>query len=286
MFRSGQELIAYCENNNCTIAHAMLQRELDLYNLSEAAVRKRMLNQWQIMRASTEQALQKELKSMGGLIGGEAQKLQLRQQAGKSICGDVMARAMTYAMGVLEVNATMGLIVAAPTAGSSGIMPGVFRALQEDYRWSDQQMVDALLTASAIGLIIMEKATISGAEGGCQAETGSAAAMTAAAVCELFTADVTVCLDAAAICLKNVLGLVCDPIAGLVEAPCQKRNSIGAANALISAEMALSGIKSVIPFDEVVVAMGQVGRNLPAALRETGLGGVAATPTGLKIKIK
>ncbi|RQD69487.1 MAG: L-serine ammonia-lyase, iron-sulfur-dependent, subunit alpha [Tindallia sp. MSAO_Bac2] len=286
MFGNGQELLAFCQKENISISDAMIRRECDLFETTADEVQQCMLRQWQVMESSVEDALSKNLTSMGGLIGGEAKKLMKRQKEGTSVCGDITAKAVAYSMGVLEVNASMGVIVAAPTAGSSGILPGTLKALQEKYHWNDSQMTDALFCASAIGLIISEKATVAGAEGGCQAETGSAAAMTAAAICELMGATPEISLHAAAICLKNVMGQVCDPIAGLVEAPCQKRNGIGAANALISAEMALAGIPSLIPFDEVVEAMGHVGRSLPESLRETALGGVAATPTGCAYKDK
>jgi len=284
MFGNGKELLAFCEENKMSISQAMIQRECDLFETPEAEARQHMFQQWQVMESSVADALSQDLTSMGGLIGGEAKKLMKRQRAGVSVCGDITAKAVAYAMGVLEVNASMGVIVAAPTAGSSGILPGTLKALQEKHNWDDEQMTSALFCAAAVGLIISEKATVAGAEGGCQAETGSAAAMTAAAICELVGASPGVSLHAAAICLKNVMGQVCDPIAGLVEAPCQKRNGIGAANALISAEMALAGIPSLIPFDEVVEAMGHVGRSLPESLRETALGGVAATPTGCLYK--
>ncbi|SDY73931.1 L-serine ammonia-lyase, iron-sulfur-dependent, subunit alpha [Tindallia californiensis] len=286
MFGSGKELLATCQNQRIKISQAMIQREQHLFESCPDQLRNQMLQQWRVMETSVESALNQSLTSMGGLIGGEAKKLMKRQQAGKAICGDITAKAVAYSMGVLEVNASMGVIVAAPTAGSSGILPGTLKALQEEHSWEDTHMVDALFCASAIGLIITEKATVAGAEGGCQAETGSAAAMTAAAICELMGASPEVSLHAAAICLKNVMGQVCDPIAGLVEAPCQKRNGIGAANALISAEIALAGVPSLIPFDEVVEAMGHVGRSLPESLRETALGGVAATPTGCALKEK
>lgn len=286
MFGNGQELLLFCTEKNIPISQAMILRESSLFETPPETVKQRMLQQWRVMEASVSNALTQDLTSMGGLIGGEAKKLMKRQRSGESVCGDLTAKAVAYAMGVLEVNASMGVIVAAPTAGSSGILPGTLKALQEKYCWDDQEMTAALFCATAVGLIISEKATVAGAEGGCQAETGSAAAMTSAAICELMGASPEVSLHAAAICLKNVMGQVCDPIAGLVEAPCQKRNGIGAANALISAEMALAGIPSLIPFDEVVEAMGHVGRSLPESLRETALGGVAATPTGCLYKEK
>ena len=233
---------------------------------------------WEIMRASATQPLKKPIKSMGGLIGGEAKKLETHYNKKKNICGDVLQKAMTYAMAVLEVNASMGLIVAAPTAGSAGVVPGMMLALQECYRISDQRIVDALFNAGAVGYLAMRNATVAGAVGGCQAEVGIASAMAASAAVELMGGDPQQCLDAASTVLMNMLGLVCDPVGGLVEYPCQNRNAAGVANALIAAELSLSGIRQLIPFDQMLDAMYAVGKRLPAELRETALGGCAATP--------
>ena len=233
---------------------------------------------WEIMRASATQPLKKPIKSMGGLIGGEAKKLETHYNKKKNICGDVLQKAMTYAMAVLEVNASMGLIVAAPTAGSAGVVPGMMLALQECYRISDQRIVDALFNAGAVGYLAMRNATVAGAVGGCQAEVGIASAMAASAAVELMGGDPQQCLDAASTVLMNMLGLVCDPVGGLVEYPCQNRNAAGVANALIAAELSLSGIHQLIPFDQMLDAMYAVGKRLPAELRETALGGCAATP--------
>ena len=186
-------------------------------------------------------------------------------------------------MAVVEVNAAMGRIVAAPTAGASGILPGVLLSAARRRNWSDDKLIDGLFTAAAIGAIIAAQATIAGAEGGCQAETGAGAAMAAAAIAALSGAQPPACLDAAAIALKNVMGLVCDPVAGLVECPCIKRNAMGAVNALLAADLVLAGVSSVIPFDETVSAMRSVGKALPLDLRETARGGLAATPTGRRI---
>ena len=187
-----------------------------------------------------------------------------------------------YSMAVLEVNTSMGLIVAAPTAGSSGIIPGVFLALQEEYALSDDQILNALFNASAIGYIITKNASVSGAEAGCQAEVGSACAMAASGLVEVLGGTPEECLHAASTSLANLLGLICDPVAGLVEVPCQTRNAMGVSNAIISAEIALSGIKNIISFDEMVSAMYEVGTSLPSKYRETALGGCATTPTGCK----
>ena len=262
-FTNGSTLLKSCHRHQCTISEAMLKRETTYLENTPEETEARMHHAWEIMKDAVRTALEKELTSVGGLIGGEARKLNARRLAGKSISGPLTAKAIAYAMGVLEVNASMGLIVAAPTAGSSGVLPGVLLAVQEEHGFSDAEMEKALFNAGAIGYIISRNATVAGAEGGCQAEVGAASAMAASALTELFSGTPQMCLGAAANALSNLLGLVCDPIAGLVEAPCQKRNAIGASNAIISAEIALSGVENLIPFDEAVSAMLQVGRRLP-----------------------
>ena len=263
-FKSAKELLDLCEENQLPISEVMRQRECLLGETPRDAVDHRMAKAWEIMHASATQPLKKPIKSMGGLIGGEAKKLETHYNKKKNICGDVLQKAMTYAMAVLEVNASMGLIVAAPTAGSAGVVPGMMLALQECYRISDQRIVDALFNAGAVG--------------GCQAEVGIASAMAASAAVELMGGNPQQCLDAASTVLMNMLGLVCDPVGGLVEYPCQNRNAAGVANALIAAELSLSGIRQLIPFDQMLEAMYAVGKRLPAELRETALGGCAATP--------
>ena len=277
-FKSAKELLDLCEENQLPISEVMRQRECILGEAPRDAVDHRMAKAWEIMRASATQPLKKPIKSMGGLIGGEAKKLETHYNKKKNICGDVLQKAMTYAMAVLEVNASMGLIVAAPTAGSAGVVPGMMLALQECYRISDQRIVDALFNAGAVGYLAMRNATVAGAVGGCQAEVGIASAMAASAAVELMGGDPQQCLDAASTVLMNMLGLVCDPVGGLVEYPCQNRNAAGVANALIAAELSLSGIRQLIPFDQMLDAMYVVGKRLPAELRETALGGCAATP--------
>ena len=273
-FKSAKELLDLCEENQLPISEVMRQRECILGEVPRDAVDHRMAKAWEIMHASATQPLKKPIKSMGGLIGGEAKKLETHYNKKKNICGDVLQKAMTYAMAVLEVNASMGLIVAAPTAGSAGVVPGMMLALQECYRISDQRIVDALFNAGAVGYLAMRNATV----GGCQAEVGIASAMAASAAVELMGGDPQQCLDAASTVLMNMLGLVCDPVGGLVEYPCQNRNAAGVANALIAAELSLSGIRQLIPFDQMLDAMYAVGKRLPAELRETALGGCAATP--------
>lgn len=283
-FTKGEELLALCREHKLGLHEVMLRREVELSGLCEAEVKAKLTLSLEIMKKATERGLTADIKSVSGLIGGDAKKVREHSERTKSVCGSLMSRAISRAMAVLEVNAAMGKIVAAPTAGSSGVVPGVLLTVAEEFALDDAALIKGLLTAGAVGLIITRNATVSGAEGGCQAETGSAAAMAAAAVVEMMGGAPAVALHAAAICLQNVLGLVCDPVAGLVEVPCEHRNALGAANALISAEMALAGVASMIPFDEVVEAMYRVGRSLPCELRETALGGLASTPTGQRIK--
>ena len=278
-FRSAQELLALCRQTQRPISELMRRRECELGETTRDQVDHRMARVLEIMRESASLPLKKPAKSTGGLIGGESKKLHDHAARGKAICGDVLQRAMTYAMGVAEVNASMGLIVAAPTAGSAGVVPGLLLALQDCYKISDDRLIDALFNAGAVGYLAMRNATVAGAVGGCQAEVGVAAAMAASATVELMGGAPEQCLDAGSTVLMNLLGLVCDPVGGLVEYPCQNRNAAGVANALIAAELALSGVKQLIPFDEMLETMYAVGRRLPIELRETALGGCAAAPS-------
>ena len=282
-FTRGEELLALCKEQELCIHEVMLRREVELTSLSEAAIQAKLSESLNIMKKAVELGLTSDIKSVSGLIGGDAKKVNEQSDRAKSVCGQLMSKAISRSMAVLEVNAAMGKIVAAPTAGSSGVLPGVLLTVAEEFALGDDTLINGLLTAGAVGLLITRNATVAGAEGGCQAETGSAAAMAAAAVVEMLGGSPVAALHAAAICLQNVLGLVCDPIAGLVEVPCEHRNALGAANALISAEMVRAGVVSIIPFDEVVEAMYRVGRSLPCELRETALGGLAATPTGQRL---
>lgn len=278
-FKTAQELLGLCEELQLPISAVMKKREIDETETAPEQITSRMERALSIMRDAAKASADMPRRSMGGWIGGEANALKQHEDAGKSICGPTLQRAITYAMRVLEVNAGMGLIVAAPTAGSSGVLPGVLLALQDIYHFEDAQLVDALFNAGAVGYLAMRNATVAGAVGGCQAEVGVASAMAASAAVELLGGTPEQCLGAASTVLMNMLGLVCDPVGGLVEYPCQSRNASGAANALIAAEMALAGIRQLIPLDEMLAAMYAVGRRLPAELRETALGGCAATPT-------
>ena len=282
-FKSGKELLELCKEHGISISEVMIQRETDLTEVSREAVLKRMGKALDIMRESSHKPLKEPVKSIGGLIGGEAEKLEKRRLSGASICGNVLAKAITYAMAVLEVNTSMGESGAAPTPGASGLVPGLLLALQEVYGLTDDEVICGLFTASAIGYLAMRNATVAGAVGGCQAEVGVASAMAAAAAVEIMGGTPKQCLNAASTAIMNLLGLVCDPIGGLVECPCQSRNAAGTANALTCAEIALCGIGQLIPLDEMLDTMLGVGRGLPYELRETALGGCAATATGCSL---
>ncbi len=278
-FTTAAELLALCKKENITLGEAMLRREEELTGAGREAVRERLGRSLEIMKAAAQTALAAPQKTMGGLIGGEAIALDKRRKAGKAIYGDIMARSVAIAMGTLEVNASMGLIVAAPTAGSCGVLPGALLGQAEAYGFSDEELIDGLLTASAVGYLIARNATVAGAEGGCQAEVGAASAMAAAAVTGLHGGSPEQCCHAAGTALVNLMGLVCDPIGGLVESPCQSRNGIGVAGALVGAETALAGIPAPAALDDVIGAMYAVGRALPSELRETAMGGIAVAPT-------
>ena len=278
-FKSASELLALCRRENLPISEVMRRREVELGETAREAVDRRMARALEIMGESAALPLKEPARSTGGLIGGESRKLYDHAARGEAICGPVLQRALAYAMGVSEVNASMGLIVAAPTAGSAGVVPGLLLALRDCYEIPDDRLIDALFNAGAVGYLAMRNATVAGAVGGCQAEVGVAAAMAASATVELMGGTPEQCLDAASTVLMNMLGLVCDPVGGLVEYPCQNRNAAGVANALIAAELALSGVRQLIPFDEMLDVMYAVGRRIPIELRETALGGCAAAPS-------
>lgn len=280
-FNHASELLKMCEDEGRAISEVLILSEMEESGRTREDIWALMENQYEIMQESIRKGLSPDVKSVGGLIGGNAYKLSVFGQE-KGFSGKTTLKAVSYALAVTEINAAMGKIVAAPTAGSSGIVPGVIAALQEDNNYSREYAVDALFVAAAVGRIIAINATLSGAEGGCQAECGAASAMAAAAAVHMAGGSPRACLDAAAMALKGLLGLVCDPVAGLVEVPCSKRNASSAANALICADMALAGITSFIPFDEVVDAMYRVGRRMSPELRETAQGGCAITPTALE----
>lgn len=278
-FKNASQLLDLCNAHQLPISAVMKRRECEEGETEESAVMQRMHRAWDIMKHSAYEAVRNPGKSMGGLIGGEAASLgeQIRSQS--AVSGSVLSRGIMYAMAVLETNASMGLIVAAPTAGSSGVVPGLMLALQECYDLPDEKMVEVLFNAGAVGYLAMRNATVAGAVGGCQAEIGVASAMAASAAVELMGGTPQQCLDAASTVMMNMLGLVCDPVGGLVECPCQTRNASGVANALTAAEIALAGIRQIIPFDEMLQVMHTVGKRIPMELRETALGGCAAAPS-------
>jgi L-serine dehydratase len=281
-FNTGAELLKLCENEGLTISEVMIRRETELSDAPREKLVAEMRTSLKVMRDSVKKGLTEEHKSVSRLSGGEAMTLYRYADFGP-LSGSEACHAAAAAMAVVEVNAAMGRIVAAPTAGASGIIPAVLLETGHARDWSDEMLIEGLFCAGAIGMLFAKNASISGAAAGCQAETGVASAMAAAALVELSGGEPIHCLDAAAIAIKNVEGLVCDPVAGLVECPCIKRNGMGAANALLSADMALCGITSLIPFDEVVTSMYAVGREIRPEYRETAKGGLAATPTGKQI---
>ena len=280
-FPNAAALLAWCEAHGATLSEAFLEREAALAaSLGRAdGARAYLAGVLDVMRRSAQRPREEALPSMGGLIGGEARKLAALVARGGSACDAQLSDAVAFSMAVLETNASMGRIVAAPTAGSAGVIPGVLLALQRSHGLSDDDLVRGLAAAAAVGYLVTRNATVSGAEGGCQAEVGSAAGMAAAAVVELLGGSAEQCLDAAGNALMSLMGLVCDPVAGLVEVPCQKRNAAGAAGALASAQIALAGIGNLVDFDQTVEALYAVGRSLPFELRESALGGIAAAPS-------
>ncbi len=278
-FKNAKELLSLCSEKKLPISEVMRQREILLGETTAQETDRRMDRVLSIMKDAAFSPVETPVISMGGLIGGEARALSLFQSRGKSLCGDVLGKGITYAMATLETNASMGLIVASPTAGSAGIVPGLILSLQEVYHFSDEQVRQVLFNAGAVGYLAMRNATVAGAVGGCQAEVGIASAMAASAAVELMGGTPLQCTYAASTVLMNMLGLVCDPVGGLVEYPCQNRNAAGVSNALIAAEMALAGVPQFIPLDEMIDTMYAVGKKLPAELRETALGGCAATPS-------
>lgn len=265
------------------IGEIVLASEAEETGSSPEELLARMDDHLSVMQRAINQGLHESVKSRSGLVGGQAQQLARYAVDGTTLSGETALRAAIYATATLEVNAAMGRIVAAPTAGSSGILPGVVFAVAERLGTPRREMLLALFCAGAVGLVIANKAGISGAEGGCQAEVGTATAMAAAAATQMAGGTPQQACQAVALALKNVLGLVCDPVAGLVEVPCVKRNTLYTPLALMAADMALAGIVSVIPVDEVIEAMAQIGRSIPAALRETAQGGLAITPTGKQL---
>lgn len=283
MYTNGRELLELTMAQNQAIHEVALKKEVSNSGLSEVEIMEKMKVIADVMKNSIEYGMDHELETLGGMISGGAKKVNHYIQNGQTVSGDRINKAMARALSCSEYNASMGRICAAPTAGSSGILPAALFTTAETMEDMEEKLLNGLFTAGAIGEIISINATVSGAEGGCQAECGSASAMAAAAIVEMVGGSPEMALNAAAIALKNVMGLVCDPIAGLVEAPCAKRNSSGVVNAMTSADLSLAGVQSVIPFDEVVEAMSKVGKYMHVDLRETSQGGLAATETAREI---
>lgn len=283
MFRNGKELIELTNTHKCTIAEILYKKEAEYCDKPFEIVHKNTKEILKVMRNSSTEAIDNPDNYKGHIIGGDAKKMSDYSEI-NNYSGSFINKAMARAFSSSEVNASMGKICAAPTAGSCGILPAALFTAEEQLDLSEEDLINGLLTSAVVGEIITMNATVSGAEGGCQAECGSAAAMAAAMLVVLRKGTPDQALHASSIALKNVMGLVCDPIAGLVEAPCAKRNASGVVNAMISADMALAGVKSIIPFDEVVEAMYKVGKALPITLKETALGGIAKTKTAQKIQ--
>ena len=277
------ELVALAEARGGTVSELVLEQQAEQLEESQEQLYERMREQYKVMEASAAQGLKEGVRSASGLTGGDAHRVRQRLEEGRSLCGPVFAGALARAMAVAEWNAAMGRIVAAPTAGACGILPGTLLSLRQALGLGEREVVMALFTAGAVGLVLSGHFQLAGAKGGCQAECGAASAMAAAAAVELAGGAPFMVGNAVAIALKSSLGLVCDPVAGLVEAPCIKRNAAGTATALMAAELALAGVASLIPADEVMQAMKRVGDAMPPALRETAEGGLAATPTAKRL---
>ena len=281
-FNSVKEIIDISEKENKLFWEVILESDMRERLVSKEESMNQMKLLYDQMK-ETDRNYDKRLMSNSKLSGGDGQKIKVALAEGKMLSGNFIGTIMKKAIKTAESNACMKRIVAAPTAGSCGVVPSVLLTYQEQYDIPDEKMLEALYVSSGIGQVIAERASISGAEGGCQAEIGSASAMTAGAIAYLQGGDNECISNASAFALKSLLGLVCDPVAGLVEVPCVKRNVIGAVNAVTSADMAIAGVKSKIPLDEVIDAMRSVGDQLPETLRETSGGGLAVTPTGIKI---
>lgn len=283
LFRNVAELVALAESKQVKTAEIMIQQEIEVTGLSREEIMAKMDTNLTVMEQAVERGLN-GVTSVSGLTGGDAVLLQNYIKSGKALSGHILLDAVSKAVATNEVNAAMGTICATPTAGSAGVVPGTLFAVKEVLKPSRTEMIEFLFTSAAFGFVVANNASISGAAGGCQAEVGSASGMAAAAIVEMAGGTPAQAAEAMAITLKNMLGLVCDPVAGLVEVPCVKRNAMGASNAMTAADMALAGIKSRIPCDEVIHAMFLIGQTMPSALRETAEGGLAATPTGRRLE--
>lgn len=275
-----------CKEENLNLWQLAVKDEIENTGRTEEEIFARLQKTLDVMKASAQRALEEDVRSVTGMTGGNAKKMHEYFLGGKSVLGETASTAMAMALSTSEVNAAMGRIVAAPTAGSAGIIPATMMTMLQKYNYDDRKLCEALLVATQMGQVIFDNATFAGAEGGCQAETGSAAAMAAAAVCYLRGYDIEIQENAATAALLNIMGLICDPIGGMVEFPCNLRNANGIMNALASADMAMAGVEMFVTFDEAVEAMKRVGDTLPERLRETGEGGIAVCPSSLRLKKK
>ena len=282
-YSSVASIVAAAEKSGLPISAIVLRQQAEQMEQTEESVYEHMRKNYQVMTECIEPGCNKDLKSTSGLTGGSAYKMRRISENGKSLTGSFLSGALYRALAVSELNAAMGRIVAAPTAGSCGILPAALLTMQAEKQIPERDCVMSLFTASAVGMVIANNASLAGAQGGCQAECGSAAAMAAAAIVELAGGTPKMAEHAIAIAIKNILGLVCDPVAGLVEIPCIKRNASGVAGAFVAAELALAGIESAIPADEVIWTMKKVGDAMSSTLKETAEGGLAATPTGRRL---
>ena len=280
-YSSVASIVAAAEKSGLPISAIVLRQQAEQMEQTEESVYEHMRKNYQVMTECIDPGCNKDLKSTSGLTGGSAYKMRRISENGKSLTGSFLSGALYRALAVSELNAAMGRIVAAPTAGSCGILPAALLTMQAEKQIPERDCVMSLFTASAVGMVIANNASLAGAQGGCQAECGSAAAMAAPALVHLRGGTPSMMAHACAMAVKNLLGLVCEPVGGLVEVPCVKRNVIGAMDALSAAQMALAGIESRVPPDQVLDAMAEVGRSLPPSLRETGKGGLAATPFGM-----
>ena len=286
MYTTTAELLQEAQQKQVALSDIILESEMALSGLSKEAVLDRPRQTFGVMSLAASHALSQPLPTVGSLIEGVAQTQFQYSQSGKTLCGPLLNRMMARAFSCSETNAAMGRICAAPTAGASGIIPAVILTVAEQLGGNEEMELRGLLVSSGIGAVITRNATVSGAEGGCQAECGVAAAMAAAAAVEMSGGSAEQALHAAAFALVNIMGLICDSIAGLVQMPCAQRNASQAMNAMLSADFALAGQNCPIPLDEVIDAMYKTGKMLPMQLRETALGGIAATPTGKRLAMQ
>lgn len=283
MYNTVSELITISEERGVQPWEIIIENEIELTGKPREKIFEKLDARYEVMYNSAHGALEHPLNTVGKLISGIASTQNEYAKSTNGLCGGFINRVMALALSSSEVNASMGKICAAPTAGSCGILPAVLVGMHEEFNLPRDTVIKGLITASGIGAVVVKNATVAGAEGGCQAECGVAAAMAAAAAVQMFGGTARQIADACSIVLMNAMGLACDPIAGLVQVPCAQRNASQAVNALLSADLALGGMKSIIPVDEVIEAMYSVGKMMPPAIKETALGGVAATPTGRRI---